>query len=230
MTSRIKKESERGNYSPRKADINVDKSEVLRLIPLGGLEEEALSANPHARDCEFVSLDCNVLPPDLHYGYTEFQLIDLGLARSRLYAASRAFLKATGRYTFPDISRLLDRLPGDCVFAGDSRDNARFSRQPRRFTHCALMYFTREFYDAHVRLLYRQMRPAPPWTREQFIEDIMFDRLMPLRAQPGVVLRWPVNCEPSGVGANDDSYDAPRKKVFGALRAIGRCVAPNWWF
>src|SRR3989344_2883912 len=39
MISRIKRESEKGGYSPRKADINVDKSEILRLIPLGGLEE-----------------------------------------------------------------------------------------------------------------------------------------------------------------------------------------------
>ena len=39
MIPRIKRESERESYSPRKADINVDKSEILRLIPLGGLEE-----------------------------------------------------------------------------------------------------------------------------------------------------------------------------------------------
>ena len=39
MISRIKRESEKGNYSPRKADTNVDKSETLRLVPLGGLEE-----------------------------------------------------------------------------------------------------------------------------------------------------------------------------------------------
>jgi ribonuclease J len=39
MIPRIKRESERESYSPRKADVNVDKSEMLRLIPLGGLEE-----------------------------------------------------------------------------------------------------------------------------------------------------------------------------------------------
>ena len=198
--------------------------------PLDQLETDAAAYNPHDRECEFVSLDCNVLPPNLHYGYTEFQLLDLGLAQSRSYGRSRAFLKATGRYTFPTVSRLLDRLPDNCVFAGDSRNNLRFERQPRRFTNCALLYFTRDFYDRHLRSLYRQMRPAPPWTREQFIEDVMFDQLMPLRGEPGVVLRWPVNCEPSGIGANDDNYDTPRKKLQRGLRALGRRFTPHWWF
>ncbi|MEK7195724.1 MAG: ribonuclease J [Patescibacteria group bacterium] len=39
MITKIKRESEKGNYSPRKTDANVDKSETLRLVPLGGLEE-----------------------------------------------------------------------------------------------------------------------------------------------------------------------------------------------
>jgi len=197
--------------------------------PLDTLERTARADNPRQRACEFISLECNVLPPGLNYGYNEFQLLDLGLARSRLYAESPALVKATGRYGFPSISRLLDRLPTDCVFAGDSRDNHRFTPYPQRFTASALLFFTREFYERQIRTLYQTMAP-PPAPRKQFIEDLLFDHLSPLRGQSGVVLRWPVNCDPAGIGANNDVYGSPRKRLLAAARAVGRRAFPDWWF
>lgn len=198
-------------------------------FPLDDLEREARAANPHRRALEFVSLDCNVLPPGLHYGYTEFLLLDRGLAASRLYAETPAFFKATGRYTFPAISRLLDCLPDDWIFAADSRCNRRFTPYPQEFTSCALLGGERAFFEKHVRHLYREMQP-PPEFRKQFIEDLLFDRLIPLRDKPGVVLRWPVNCEASGIGANNDQFDTLQKKMLRVARAVGRRVAPDVWF
>lgn len=197
--------------------------------PLGELESEARRANPYNRGLEFVSLDCNVLPPGLHYGYPEFLLVDRGLAASKLYAETSAFFKATGRYTFPTFSRLLDRLPENWVFAGDSRRNRRFTPYPQEFTSCGLLGCERNFFEQHVRYLYQQMRPLPEY-RKQFIEDLLFDAVIPLKDQPGVVLRWPVNCEASGVGANNDQFDTPKKKLLRVARAVGRRVAPDIWF
>lgn len=197
--------------------------------PLEELEAHAREQNEFGRRCEFISLPFMPLPDGLHHGYLELKLMDEGFARSRLFGATPHFLKATGRYRFPAISRLLDRLPEDFHVAVDSRDNRFFVRHPQRFTGAALMLFSTAYYDGHLRTLYRKMRPAPP-PRHQFIEDMLFDFLAPHRGEEGYVLRWPVNCDPEGICANGESWNSGRRRLFALGRGAGRRLMPAWWF
>jgi hypothetical protein len=199
------------------------------LAPLDELQRAAERSNPHGRECEFVSVDCNQTPPGLHYGYAEFRMIDEGLARSRLYARSPYLIKATGRYRFPAISRLLDALPPGYQVAVDSRRNRRLVPKPQFIVTAPLLLSARPFFEQHVRPAYRQMHLPPPW-RGQFIEDALYDVLMPFEGQAGVILRWPVNCNPIGIGANGRAYDTLSKRAIALLRATGRRVLPGWWF
>ena len=199
------------------------------LAPLAVFEARARTSNPHGRACEFISIDCNRTPPGLHYGYAEYRLMDEGLAQSRLFGESSHLIKATGRYRFPDISRLLNTVPPDYRVAADARHNRWFVPKPLTMVTAPLFLATREFFEAHLRRVYRRLRPPPPWWG-QFIEDAMYEELMPLRGQPGVILRWKVNCNPVGVGANGRTYDTPRKRLLSAARAVGRRLLPNWWF
>lgn len=199
------------------------------LAPLEALAAHVRNRNPRGRECEFISIDCNRTPPGLHYGYAEYRLMDEGLARSRLYAASSHLIKATGRYRFPGITRLLDSLPADYRVAADARDNRRFVPKPQTMITAPLFLSTREFYEAHLRRVYQRMRPPPPWWG-QFIEDALYEELMPLRGQPGVILRWKVNCDPAGIGANGDHYRNARKRLLSTARAVGRKLLPDWWF
>src|SRR3989344_2301139 len=64
MISRIKRESEKGGYSPRKADVNVDKSEILRLIPLGGLEDIGRNMSYLEYKDEIVIIDMGLQFPE----------------------------------------------------------------------------------------------------------------------------------------------------------------------
>jgi hypothetical protein len=73
------------------------------------------------------------------------------------------------------------------------------------------------------------MVPAPPWTRSQFVETVLYDQLISKRFEPGIILRWPRNCEPAGTGSNGDSYSSFKKRAQAGLRAAGRLVAPNFW-
>ncbi len=196
---------------------------------LDGLEDLTRHDNPFERPCEFCSFEANDIPPGLHYGYAEYRMLDLGLERSRLWPTVGHVIKATGRYRFPRISRLLDRLPPDCVVAADARHNRRLVPKPQYIVTAPLWVARRDFFEQHLRRAYLRMHPPPPH-RGQFIEDVLYDVLMPLREQPGVLLRWPVNCDPQGVGANGDDYDAPRRRVLRWLRAAGRRVLPHWWF
>ena len=216
--------------------LNLPDRRVERVIflentgaPLGDLDEIVRRENPFGRECELCSFEANEIPPGLHYGYAEYRMLDVGLSRSRTWPKAGYLIKATGRYRFPAISHLLDRLPPDFAVAADARHNRRFLPKPQYIVTAPLWVAQNEFFEQHLRRAYLLMHPPPPH-RGQFIEDALYDVLMPLRDQPGVLLRWPVNCDPAGVGANGDDYDAPRRRFLRLLRATGRRWLPHWWF
>lgn len=195
--------------------------------PLNSLESIFDSYNPWNRNCEFISLNCNTIPPGVHYGYAEFKLLDLGLEKSQLIKTSDYLIKATGRYQFPTISRLLNRLPKEYKMAADTRDVSRFVPYPRRNVTVALIISSIDFYKQHLRKVYQEMQPLP---RKSFIEDIFYDLLIPMRNDPGIILRFPCNCESQGIGGNGDYYGSKKKRVLAVCRAFGRVILPNWWF
>lgn len=216
--------------------LNLPDPRITRIIfientagDLAYLGEIARRENPRQRECEFISIDCNRTPPGLHYGYAEFELIDEGLKQSRLYPQSAAIIKTTGRYSFPQISRLLDKLPPDFELAVDTRHNRRFSPKPYFFVPSALLLASHAGFETCVRGVHRDMHLPPPW-HGQFVEDVLYNRVMPLKGRPGYVLRWPVNCDPAGVGANGDRYRTPKKRAVALVRGLGRVFVPRWWF
>ena len=196
---------------------------------LSALRHTATAANPLSRELEFISIDCNQTPPGLHYGYAEFRMIDEGLARSQLYPSSEYIIKATGRYRFPALTRLLDHLPAAYTLAVDARRNRHLVPKPQYIVTAPLLLAARPAFERHIRGIYRRMHPPPPW-RGQFVEDALYDELVPLDGQPGVWLRWPVNCDPAGVGANGHVYGSPRRRLLALLRALSRRLFPRWWF
>ena len=73
------------------------------------------------------------------------------------------------------------------------------------------------------------MAPAPPWNRRQFIEPVLFDSLNRMRSDPRIIMRWPCNCEPIGVGSNGDVYRGLRKNFQYAMRGLSRRLWPQLW-
>ncbi|MEO8276027.1 MAG: hypothetical protein ABI639_07390 [Thermoanaerobaculia bacterium] len=197
--------------------------------PRAALEAAFSAGLRSSRSFEIISCDAPPPPEGLSYGYSEFALVDHALEHSKLLGEFSGFVKATGRYQFPSISRLLDRLPSDFRFAADCTGYRPFGMRSIPILSAALLLTQREFFVRELRHLYREMVPAPPWTRKQFIEAMFYDHLYPMRKQAGVVLRWPCNCSPVGIGANGDDYGSPRKKVTNLLRAFLRRVAPELW-
>jgi hypothetical protein len=195
---------------------------------LEALKHHCDTRNKRGIPCEFISVSCNQTPPGLHYGYAEFRMIDEGLQHSRLYADHTRLIKATGRYQFPSISHLLDHLPAEFALAVDARRNHRFVPKPQQIITAPLILARRDYFERYIRPAWRLLQPPPPY-RGQFVEDVLYDTLMPLAGQPGVILRWPVNCDPAGIGANGDVYGAGRKIILSVMRATTRRLLPNWW-
>ena len=197
--------------------------------PLDSLQQVA-AGFPAAPPVEFLSFDSPPPPEGLNYGYTEFLLVNDALARSRLAASARYFIKVTGRYRFPDLPRLLRRLPRDFRVAIDCRGGRPSGRLKQPMASTPLAIFDRVFYLESLAALPHRMVPAPPWDgRLHYIEFMLFDALYPRRTEPGIILRWPCNCEAHGIGANGDDYMTPRKRIQHAVRAVCRVLRPSLW-
>lgn len=190
--------------------------------PLQTLQDAAVAADIYHKKVEFISLQCNGCPPGLSYGYPELTMLDIGLPQSRLFQDSKYIIKTTGRLVFPDLPRLLNRLPDSYMFAVDSRDN---KLRGRPFITTQLMIFASEFYRSRLFGIRDQMTP-----QFEFIEHLFYQKLMTFKGQPGAILRWPVNVDPVGrAGHNGKDYSSPQKRALSVARAASRVLLPRWW-
>jgi len=213
-------------HEPRISHVVFADNSGHPLDRLSGLAQEVAGAQ---RSIEFISRDYPAPSPGLSYGHPEFLLVNDALRSSARLAQISHFIKATGRYLFPDVSRLLRHLPAEFQVAVDTRGMWPFGRRPEPIITLPLALFAREFYLRELAGIPDRMVPAPPWDRRQFVEPMMFDLLYPRRHEPGLILRWPCNCEPVGWGANGTNYTSPRLRLRDALRATLRRVAPRLW-
>jgi hypothetical protein len=193
--------------------------------PLDKLKAEATTL-PRGKQVEFISMNCNDFPPDMTYGYSELRMMDRGIGQSELARSAGYLIKTTGRLTFPNLPRLLDRLPRGYEFAVDSRNTRAFTEIPQVFVASQLMIFSKPFYERHIRTLWQEM----PRRGMPLAEKILWDELIPFRNQPGAILRWPINVDPVGQAAHKQkNYGSPRQRLMSHARGVARIVAPWWW-
>ncbi len=195
--------------------------------------------NPYGKEVEFISVTSRGIPPGVHYGYGEMEMLDLALPQSVLRASTTHMIKATGRLRFPSIGRLLDRLP-ECFDVGvDCRVAEycyRVDRNPiktmrRRgadvYASSQLMIFSHDFYGSHLQRCYVDLTVDQDPNR---IERLIYTRLAHFNGQPGILLRWPINVDPEGVrGHANTGYASLKNRMTSLLRGALRSVAPECW-
>ena len=159
------------------------------------------------------------------YGYAELNMIDEAFNISKLIDESSYLIKATGRLTFPNISRLLDRLKDDFMFAVDCRNHAIFSPHPQVFTTTQLMIFSTAFYRKYLIDIKTEL------SKDKIcIENLLYDKLTAFHGEQGAILRWSVNVDPSGYSSGlPKNYDSLKQKALNKTRGVCRTLFPNWW-
>jgi len=189
------------------------------------LQAIAANENPHAKPVEILSVPGNQIPPGTNYGYTEMQMLDEGLALSRLRQETTHMVKVTGRLTFPAIGKALDRIakPFDvmveCRKLGFPRHGFDASTQ--------LFVCSHNFYDRALRNSKKEMNS----TDIRLLEHLIFRKVIPFKGQPGIYLRFPCNIEPVGYsGFKSKNYNSPKATITRAIRAALRVIAPQYWF
>ncbi len=196
--------------------------------PLDSLKATAELENPHRKNVEFISLDCNWYPPGGHYGYAELRMLDLGLGRSRLRNATTHMIKVSGRFTFPGLTRLLDRVPAEFDAVADARA---WRTLRRRHEHpqvtTQIILFAHEFYKLHLQDCYRQLESG----ELSHMEAIYYRKLAELsEINKKIIMRFPCNVSPVGFPAHRDRpYTHHSQMLANGFRAVARRILPNWW-
>jgi hypothetical protein len=194
--------------------------------PLAQFEDLVRTHNAFDKRIEFISLDCNWYPRGGHYGYAELRMLHLGLEQSRLRHQTTHMIKVSGRFKFPSLSRLLDRLPENFDAAADARTWGLRRRLDRPYVTTPLILFRHDFYAKHLLQCYRDLEIGP----ETHMETIYFKKLSELAARHTVVWRFPCNASPVGFPAHRGrSYAHPRQQLADGIRAAARRVLPHWW-
>lgn len=199
--------------------------------PLQELKDLAHAEKPPGMEVEILHAGDNHIPPGMTYAYPELRMMDAGIRASRLWKEPPdAVIKVTGRFRFPRISRLLNAIPEDFTFCGDSllnRNAWRFWETPAHMQ--SMLFLSRKaFFEKEVCTLWKQMRPE---RGHRILEDVLCRHMTDQRRKGNdrIIMRFPVSCDPVGhSGYNDRSTGKLRRKLMNRTRAVARHVAP-WW-
>ncbi|MGD1106664.1 MAG: hypothetical protein ABR865_06430 [Terracidiphilus sp.] len=196
---------------------------------LSELRAIAETKNPQRREVEFLSLPVHEIPPGTNYGYTEMQMLDDGLALSKIRHDTTHMIKVTGRLTFPALGKALDRIANSRSVPLELMIDCRRLGLFRRGYDARVQLFvcSHAFYDRVLRNSNREMNS----TDVRLLEHLIYRKVIPFKGRPGCYLRFPCNIDPVGhFGFKDRRYDSPRTAVSRGTRALLRVIAPNYWF
>lgn len=174
----------------------------------------------------------NDAPAGVHYGYSEFSMLDDASLSSHIWNDSEFVVKVTGRLMFPRLSSLIDSIPARADFVGDARSRRLpHSRTPENGALTTqIVAFSPSFYSDHLRDLKATMSALDNF--ESHIETKLYERVFPLAKSERnrVLMRFPISCEPEGYGATGNiEYGRGADRLKAAIRAAGRVVAPWVW-
>ncbi len=196
---------------------------------LAELRAIAENENRHQREVEFLSLPVRQIPAGTNYGYAEMQMLDEGLALSKLRLSTTHMIKVTGRLTFPALGKALDRIAKSQSVPFELMIDCRKLGVFRRGYDARVQLFvcSHNFYDRALRGSNREMNT----TDVRLLENLMYRKAIRFKGQPGHYLRFPCNIDAVGYfGFKDRRYDSPRTAVPRKMRALLRVIAPDFWF
>ena len=183
--------------------------------------------NVYKREIEILQFQAKEIPKKLHYGYSELEIIDYAFDNSKCIAHIDYVIKVTGRLTFPKVSDLININSNNYNFISDCRD-FNILKSSKHYILTTIFIVERSFYKqvlykARLRML--DMNCG-------LIEVLYYEILKPLyNTHPDkIILRFPFNVDPVGVGAHwGVDYSSFKKTALSFLRNISRRVLPGLW-
>jgi len=189
------------------------------------IEQVFLTENIFNRKYHIFQTLASEVPNGLHYGYSELELIDNVINQISLLKDNDYIIKSTGRVYFPKISLLTQKILNTQVFIADSR-HFNFFIWHKNYVLSNLFIFNIKWYKNNLLAKKEIMINL----KISHFETLLFYLLNKKQATNSILLRFPFNINPVGVGAHwDVNYQSSNKKLSYIIRAIFRKIFPQVW-
>jgi len=189
------------------------------------IETVFIKENIYNRKYQIIQAIASKVPEGLHYGYSELELIDNILDKITLLNDNDFIIKTTGRVYFPKISSLLVKTVPSYNFIADSR-NFNFGKWKQNYVLSNLFIFNILWYKEN---LFDKKRLMMALEATHF-ETLLYKLLLKSKIDKNVLLRFPINVDPTGFGAHwNINYQSFNKRLSYLLRGVFRMILPNIW-
>ena len=174
---------------------------------------------------ELISFNGNEKRGNMNYGYSELGIIDHAIRESTFLQKCSHFIKATGRLTFPKISRLLDSEKSNFDAIVDHRRKYHNEKGFPLRARTQLMLFSKSFYSNFLFDTRNQMVGG-----SGSIEEFIAQKLDKPPKEVNVIKRFNIECPPRGFSAyNNRNYDFIVDRYKNMARSLSRTLIPNLW-
>jgi DNA polymerase III alpha subunit (gram-positive type) len=192
---------------------------------LAELKQIATKENLYNRTIEFIQFEATAIPLELHYGYSELEILDKAFDLSKTISETDSFIKVTGRLYFPSLNKLLKKIQINNDITIDFKDY-KFFHIKKQYALTTLIVINNDFF---LRNLYGIKSKMDTENFSHF-ETCYYKFLQPLSfTNKNIVTRFPVNVNPIGMGAHWNSdYNSSSKKAFNFIRGVLRVICPNF--
>lgn len=190
------------------------------------IEEIFLTENKYRRNYQIYQNLATEVPQGLHYGYSELELIDHVISQISLLKDNDFIIKSTGRIYFPKIYLLTQNLMNSHVFIADSR-RFNFLKWHKNYVLSNLFIFNVKWYKENL----FDKKESMVKLKISHFETLLYYLLKEKQfVNKSIILRFPSNINPVGIGAHwDINYQSLRKRIEYLIRGIFRKIFHQIW-
>jgi hypothetical protein len=190
---------------------------------------DAVKENPHNKQVEFISLNCNDFPRILGKGYGESLLIDQGIQQSELIKTVTHIAKITGRIYLLNLTKILEKIkkPYDCLC--DFKDQGYIiKRLLGENTACPnsdtrFLVFSKALYQQYFQPLHHEHKNGC-----FYFETKYYHAIINSKKEFKVITRFPIEPNFRGVAGHfgGKDYSSKPEQIKYIIRSFTRKIAP----
>lgn len=196
--------------------------------------KQAVADNPHNKEIEFISLNCNDFPRSLGKGYGESLLVEKGIEKSQLIDSVSYFAKLTGRICLINLTELLTSVGQayDCLC--DYKDQGwqlkQIAGEKTAGPHCdtRFLVFRRQFYTEYIQPLHQQHRERAGERACFYLETQFYRAIEAAAARETVISRFPIEPDFRGIAGHfgGKDYSSSKERAKFRVRSLLRKITP----
>lgn len=191
--------------------------------------KQAATKNPHNKEIEFISLDCNDFPRSFGKGYGESLLMEQGIERSQLIKSINYLAKITGRIYLLNLAQIITSVQNNYDCLCDFKDQGylikRLLGEKTANPNCdtRFLVFSKELYSKYFQPLHQKHQQGCFYFELQY-----YNAIKKAQREFTVINRFPIEPKFSGIAGHfqGKNYDGKSEQFKYFVRSNLRKIAP----